>query len=50
MLEKLATILPGIDKKDPRVRKLLLRLKELEASGYQFEAAEGSFELLTRSY
>jgi 2-isopropylmalate synthase len=48
MLEKLATILPGIDKKDPRVRKLLLRLKELEASGYQFEAAEGSFELLTR--
>jgi 2-isopropylmalate synthase len=48
MLEKLKTILPGIDKKDPRVRKLLLRLKELEANGYQFEAAEGSFELLTR--
>jgi 2-isopropylmalate synthase len=48
MLEKLKTILPGIDKKDTRVRNLLLRLKELEANGYQFEAAEGSFELLTR--
>jgi 2-isopropylmalate synthase len=47
MLEKLKTVLPGIDKKDSRMKKLLLRLKELEAEGYQFEAAEGSFELLT---
>ncbi|MBN1127549.1 MAG: citramalate synthase, partial [Chitinispirillaceae bacterium] len=48
MLEKLKAILPGIDKKDPRVKKLLLHIKKLEAEGYQFEAAEGSFELLAR--
>ena len=29
-------------------RVLLERIKELESQGYQFEAAEGSFELLGR--
>ena len=29
-------------------RSLLERIKDLESQGYQFEAAEGSFELLTR--
>jgi 2-isopropylmalate synthase len=48
MMEKLKTILPNVDKKDERVRKLLLRIKELEAAGYQFEAADGSFELIAR--
>ena len=48
ILEKLTTIMPGLDKKDSRVKKLLSRIKELEASGYQFEAAEGSFELIAR--
>ena len=48
MLEKLTTIRPGLDKKDPDVKKLLLRIKELEAGGYQFEAADGSFELIAR--
>jgi 2-isopropylmalate synthase len=48
MLEKLETILPGVDKKDERVKKLLARIKELESGGYQFEAAEGSFELIAR--
>jgi 2-isopropylmalate synthase len=31
-------------------RALVARVKELESQGYQFEAAEGSFELLTRRY
>ncbi len=31
-----------------RERELLARVKELENEGYQFEAAEGSFELLVR--
>ncbi len=31
-----------------RERELLARVKELENEGYQFEAAEGSFELLLR--
>jgi len=48
ILEKLETICPGLDKKDPRVKKLLQRIKELESYGYQFEAAEGSFELIAR--
>jgi len=33
---------------DGRERELLARVKELENEGYQFEAAEGSFELLVR--
>jgi 2-isopropylmalate synthase len=31
-------------------RALVARIKELENQGYQFEAAEGSFELLTRRF
>jgi 2-isopropylmalate synthase len=48
MIEKLETILPGVDKRDERVKKLLMRIKELESAGYQFEAADGSFELRAR--
>jgi len=33
---------------DPRIRTILDRIKELEHLGYQFEGAEGSFELLVR--
>ncbi|MGG6292824.1 citramalate synthase [Leptolyngbya sp. AN02str] len=40
----------GIDlhKDDPACREILLHLKALESEGYQFEAAEASFELLMR--
>jgi 2-isopropylmalate synthase len=38
-----------LDKQDPTCRKILSRLKELEHQGYQFEAAEASFDLLMRS-
>jgi len=38
-----------LDKRDPACRNILERLKELESQGYQFEAAEASFELLVRS-
>ena len=37
-----------LDKHHPATRKILERLKELESEGYQFEAAEASFELLMR--
>lgn len=37
-----------LTKQDPACRQLLDRLKTLERSGYQFEAAEASFELLMR--
>ena len=38
-----------LDKQDPACRQILERLKHLENKGYQFEAAEASFELLMRS-
>ena len=48
ILEKLTTVQPDLDKKNPHVKKLLATIKELEGDGYQFEAAEGSFELIAR--
>lgn len=38
-----------LNKYDPACRQILGRLKELESEGYQFEAAEASFDLLMRS-
>lgn len=38
-----------LDRDNPASRQLLQQLKELENQGYQFEAAEASFELLMRS-
>ena len=37
-----------LDKKHPETLRLLEKLKKLEQDGYQFEAAEASFELLIR--
>jgi 2-isopropylmalate synthase len=37
-----------VDKDDPRVARLLEEVKELEASGYAYEGADASFELLAR--
>ena len=37
-----------LDRQDPASRQLLTRIKALEHEGYQFEAAEASFELLMR--
>ena len=39
-----------LDKNSPQCRQILEQLKTLENQGYQFEAAEASFELLMRSY
>jgi len=38
----------GLDKDSPQAREILARLKEMEHSGYQFEGAEASFELMVR--
>jgi 2-isopropylmalate synthase len=48
ILEKLSKIRSGLDKKDPIVKKVLAKIKEMEAAGYQFEAADASFELIVR--
>jgi len=37
-----------LSKQDPACRQILERLKALESQGYQFEAAEASFDLLMR--
>ena len=46
IVEKLSTFIPDVNKRDPRVKALLKRLKDMEGNGYQFEAAEASFRLL----
>ena len=38
----------SMSKDHPRLQELLTRLKDLERDGYQFEGAEGSFELMVR--
>ncbi len=48
ILARLAAIQPDIEKKDPRVKAVLDRILAMEAEGYQFEAADGSFELIAR--
>jgi 2-isopropylmalate synthase len=45
---KLERLYPQLDKRNPKVRHLLKQLKDLEAAGYQFEAAEASFELMAK--
>lgn len=48
ILFKASELLPDVTKDDPRIRQLTEELKQLEYLGYQFEAAEGSFELLMK--
>jgi 2-isopropylmalate synthase len=38
----------NLEKTNPASRQILTQLKQLESEGYQFEAAEASFELLIR--
>jgi 2-isopropylmalate synthase len=45
MIQKIA---PNIEKNSPETSRIIERLKELEYEGYQFEGAEGGFELLIR--
>ncbi len=46
ILEKLKNLRPGINKNDPMVKKLLQAIKDMEAAGYHFEAADGTIQLL----
>jgi 2-isopropylmalate synthase len=48
VLAKARTFGIELDKQNPATRQILERLKVLESKGYQFEAAEASFELLMR--
>jgi 2-isopropylmalate synthase len=46
ILNKVKQFLPETQKDDPQVSQLTQQLKSLENLGYQFEAAEASFDLL----
>jgi 2-isopropylmalate synthase len=46
--ERLPGLKQKIDKHDPVIKQLLSKIKSLETEGYQFDAAEGSFELLAK--
>lgn len=46
IVNKIKKYMPQVDKKDPTVKALLNKVKEMEGEGYQFESAEGSFRLL----
>ncbi len=48
ILNKIQEIAPDTKKDDPKVAALTGKLKDLENLGYQFEAAEASFELLIK--
>ncbi|MDJ0658563.1 MAG: citramalate synthase [Crocosphaera sp.] len=48
VLSKAKTFGIELNKEDAACREILARIKELEHEGYQFEAAEASFELLMR--
>jgi len=48
LLAELERIGLSVDKDDPRLSRLLEEVKEREAIGYAYEAADASFELLAR--
>ncbi len=48
VLAELERLGVGVDKNDPRVARLLDEVKEREAKGYAYEAADASFALLAR--
>ncbi len=48
ILKKLEAIVPGLEKDSAETRTVVEKLKSLEHDGYQFEAAECSFELMVR--
>jgi 2-isopropylmalate synthase len=48
VLYKAAEFKIDIESKDPKIRAILDQLKQLENQGFQFEGAEGSFEILIK--
>lgn len=48
IIEKIQRIAPMITKDDEVTTQIINRIKDLEHQGYQFEGADGTFELLVR--
>ena len=43
---RLGRILPDLNRDSPEIQAVVKKLKEMEADGYTYENADGSFELL----
>lgn len=50
LAQRIRMMFPNMDRNAPEIAALTKRLKELEHEGYQFEGADGSFEVLVRHY
>ncbi len=48
IIEKIQKFDPSITKDNPMVAEIMKKMKQMEFEGYQFEGADGSFELLVR--
>ncbi len=48
LMTRINAVDPGLGKDAPETQQIIDRLKQLEHEGYQFEAAESSFELVVR--
>ena len=48
IIEKVQRIAPNVTKDDEVTTQIINRIKDLEHQGYQFEGADGTFELLVR--
>lgn len=48
VMKLISKINPDISKRSPETREIMTKLKEMEFEGYQYEAAEASFELIIR--
>jgi len=48
VLEKVRKLCPDITKESPELQNIIDLLKQMELDGYQYEGADGSFELLVR--
>ena len=48
VLEKIRRFCPAIRKSSPELKTIIDELKRMELEGYQYEGADGSFELLVR--
>ena len=48
VFQRMRQVDPALKRTDPAVMQVVERLKALEAEGYQFDGADGSFDLLVR--
>ncbi|MDI9520474.1 MAG: citramalate synthase [Bacillota bacterium] len=46
VIKKLEAVAPDLDRESPEVAQILEKIKQLENQGYQYEAADASFEMM----